>query len=176
MPKEYMSAVIAAIGIAAIAATSCHSSRDAGAQPSAAVAVAAPGVRRAPIMGGSQAMPKAVIYRTNGDYSAYVPVTLNAQRDGLVSYPAPSDLSDDSTPLSVGGGWMLDRRGGVGINTAFLRYTYAQYRRLSHVDASMLMQAIMPDARVTEVKVLPVTAAEAIADPEIINRYIDITQ
>lgn len=159
--------------VALLALSSCRSKQAAsavagGGAPSYTVSEA-----KVPlVVGGQRALPKAVIYRTNGDYADNVAVTLNADRNGLLSYPAPIDIADSSAPLKLDDGWWLDRRGGIGANTAFLKYTYAEYRGLQHVDAAMLMDAILPDARVTEVRTLPVNASEAIANPDIVNRYI----
>ena len=43
-------------------------------------------------------MPKAHIYKTNGNYNDNVPVTMNADGSQLISYPAPSDISSASAP------------------------------------------------------------------------------
>ncbi|MDE7377105.1 MAG: hypothetical protein K2N16_09690 [Muribaculaceae bacterium] len=119
------------------------------------------------------AMPKAVIYKTNGDYANHVPVTLNDDRTAILSYPGPKDVSADlSTPLPLANGWMLDRRGGISVNTAFLKYTYAQYAAIKGVPtAEALMKEILPDARVTEVKVLPMTLSQALKDPQSLIPY-----
>ena len=69
-------------------------------------------------------LPKAQIYKMSGDWSQYVPVTFNAEGTELVSFPAPSDITNNSIPVSVGDGWWLDRR-GVSQNTVFTRWTYA---------------------------------------------------
>lgn len=119
------------------------------------------------------AMPKAVIYKTNGDYANYVPVTLNDERTAIVSYPGPRDVSADlSTPLPIDNGWMLDRRGGISKNTAFLKYTYTQYSGIKGTPtAEELMRAIVPDARVTEVQVLPMTLNQALNNPQSLIPY-----
>lgn len=129
-----------------------------------------------PVMGSRPltAMPKAVVYKMNGDYSSLVPVTLDASRSKIVSYPAPTDLSEQSTPLPLGNGWYLDRRGGIGPNTAFLKYTYPQYMSLPQAPSpSALLCDIVADARVTETKVLPMTLGQALADTASLHKYID---
>lgn len=129
-----------------------------------------------PTKGGTPSasmIPKAVIYKTNGDYNDLVPVTLNADGTKLISYPAPTDLSENSTPVTLKDGWLLDRRGGIGTNTAFLKYTYKEYMQLSNVAPAEIMKWIVPDAHVTEVKQLPVTINEAMADPQSLNKYIE---
>lgn len=117
-------------------------------------------------------LPKGVIYRTNGDYNDNVAVNLGS--DGsLQSFPAPTDVSKDSAPIVLTGGWLLDRRGGVGLNTVFLTYTYSEYHNLNAVPSTTeLMAQRIPDAHVTMVQTLPMTAAEAQADTAAVNAYI----
>ncbi len=166
---------VALVCWAVISLVSCRTSAEVSNTVASAEneAVQANGVRTAPKVGfGMHAQPKAVIYQTNGDYRDNVVVTLNASRDGLLSYPAPTDVTANSAPLAMDGGWWLDRRGGISANSAFLQYTYEQYRKLSEVSPAMLMESILPDARVTMVRVLPVTASQAISNPTIVNQYI----
>lgn len=121
----------------------------------------------------SKALPKAVIYRTNGDYNDNVPVNLNASRTALVSFPAPSDITSRSTPVEIGDGWLFDRRGGVGENTVFLTYTYAEYAALlSAPSSSRIMEAVIPGSGVTQCVVTSVQFSEALANPEILKQYI----
>lgn len=121
----------------------------------------------------SKALPKAIIYRTNGDYKNNVPVTLSASRTSLISFPAPSDVSKRSVPVDLGDGWLFDRRGGIGDNTVFLSYTYDQYAALKRTPStSELMSAIIPGSAVTQYIITPVTFNEAAADPEILKKYI----
>lgn len=116
-------------------------------------------------------MPKALIYRTNGQFADNVPVTLTADRHGLLSYPAPSDLRG-CRPVYISDGYYLDRR-GIGPNTAFTRYTYAEYEALhSAPSARELMDAIIPGAEITEIVQLPMTAAEAAADTAAVKSLI----
>ncbi len=75
------------------------------------------------------AQAPVIIYRTTSDYYDKVPVTLNAARDRVISYPAPSDLVTEgklALPVKLAKGYLFDRR-GVGTNTAFTSYTYEQY-------------------------------------------------
>lgn len=121
----------------------------------------------------NQAIPKAVIYRTNGDYIDNVPVNMNARHTSLVSFPAPTDITSRSTPVELGDGWLFDRRGGVNANTVFLSYTYSEYAALgSTPSASALLQAIIPGSAVTQCVVTPVTLNEAMVHPEILKQYI----
>ncbi|MCM1077620.1 MAG: hypothetical protein NC411_09705 [Bacteroides sp.] len=101
-------------------------------------------------------LPKARIYKTNGDYADYVPVTLNASRTSLVSFPAPTDLRD-AEPVKLDDGFLLDRR-GVGPDTAFTRWTYKEYSAMKSAPTpAEIMDNLIPDARVTEVCEMPFT-------------------
>ncbi len=136
--------IIALIASASIVAA-CHSSK-----PGGDVAV--------PIVSGgkqpSAVVAKTRIYKTNGDYADNVPVTLNADGTAVVSYPAPTDLAGAS-PVPLRDGYLLDRR-GVGKNTAFTRYTYAEYSRFSQPPTpEELLKAVIPEAKVIEIVEMP---------------------
>lgn len=78
------------------------------------------------------ATQKIVIYKTIKDYSNYVPVTMNASKTEIISYPAPSDLLLDgktTTPTKLKNGYLLDNR-GINENVVFLKYTYEDYSKL----------------------------------------------
>lgn len=120
----------------------------------------------------SKFLPRAVIYKTSGDYADNVPVQLGP--DGSIeSYPAPSDVAPGrSTPVALADGFMLDRR-GISPAAAFTRYTYAEYAALPQAPSSaQLRAAIIPGARVTEMFTLPMTPAEAQADTAAVNAMI----
>ncbi|MEZ5071019.1 MAG: hypothetical protein R2751_08635 [Bacteroidales bacterium] len=73
-----------------------------------------------------------VVYKTRADYRNLVPVTLDAGRERVVSYPAPGDLNyrgEPALPLKLKKGYLLDRR-GIGPNSAFTSYTYLEYSGL----------------------------------------------
>lgn len=110
----------ALIAAAAMLCQGCGSSRST-AQP----AIAGADMIQAdiPVAGSQAVMPKARIYRTNGDYRDKVPVNLDAARSTVVSYPAPTDLT--ALPVQLADGYLLDLR-GIGPNTAFTSYTYAE--------------------------------------------------
>lgn len=106
--------------------------------------------------GKSAVMPLTRIYRTNGDYADRVPITLNASRTELLSYPAPGDLKG-AEPVRLDDGFLLDNR-GIGANTAFTSWTYAEYMAMpSAPSAAEIMKHILPDARVTEIYEMPFT-------------------
>ncbi len=98
-------------------------------------------------------MIKAYIYKTNGNYADNVPVTV--ENGKLISYPAPSDLTDQSRPVALDRGYLLDRR-GIGPDTRFTSFTYGEYAAMPAPPSSaQLMAAIIPDARVTEMVEMP---------------------
>lgn len=118
-------------------------------------------------------VPQAVIYRTDGDYFDNVPVALD-RRGGtvLVSYPAPGDITESSMPIRLAEGYLLDRR-GITANSAFTRYTYAEYSAMSKAPSPAdLLGAVIPGAFVTKIVSLPMTVREAVSDTASVNRMI----
>lgn len=102
----------------------------------------------------SSVVAKTHIYKTNGDYADRVPVTLNSQRNVLVSFPAPSDVRG-AAPVALADGFLLDRR-GVGPNTAFTRWTYEEYSKMETVPSpAEIMDNLIPGAAVTEIYEMP---------------------
>lgn len=115
--------------------------------------------------------PKAVAYRMSGDYADNVSVTL-APNGTIISYPAPTDLTDRSAPLPLADGWWLDRR-GISANSVFTRYTYSKYRALPAAPTPAELKAsLIPGARVTATLQLSMTVAEATADTAAANAAI----
>ncbi|MDE6113883.1 MAG: hypothetical protein K2G49_02330 [Muribaculum sp.] len=126
------------------------------------------------ILGGNQAamIPLAIVYKTNGNFNDNVPVTLNADRKEIVSFPAPGDINQESAPLPLTEGFLLDRR-GINENSAFTRYTYEEYSALRQAPSiEMLKSSIIGGAEVTEIIQLPITAAEAANDTAKCNNFI----
>jgi len=165
-----MRKTILAVSALATVASACSSHRQ------QAVTPAAPDVTATVAVMGSKPveLPRAVVYTTSGDYNDLVPVTLSPDGSQVVSYPAPSDVSPESSaPLPVAGGFLLDRR-GIGMHTAFTRYTYAEYSAMQQAPTpQQLLDSIIPDARITSMYSLPITASEAAADTTLVNRLID---
>lgn len=128
-----------------------------------------------PIIGSEvQVMPKAIVYQVSGDDAMnLVPVTLSADGKSLVSYPAPSDLNEGQTPINLGDGWWLDRR-GIGPNSVFTTYTYDQYEALPQAPSPQeLLKHIDRNVRITRMVLLPVSAAEAASDPAVARVYTE---
>lgn len=152
-----------AIAAASLCAAACSSTKTAADAPTP---ITPPQTITKNTIGGkpASAMPKAVAYRTNGDFIHNVPITLSADRKQIISYPAPSDLSASSFPVQLNDGYLLDRR-GISANTAFTKYTYDEYSRMSMAPSlKELKEAIIGGAEVVEIVVLPMTLSQALDD------------
>ena len=132
------------VAAACMALASCsHQRPETSPAPTASVSVPAPNY-----------LPKARIYKTNGDFAQLVPITLNSARTEVVSYPAPSDLRD-AAPVALSDGWLLDRR-GISYQSAFLTMTYAEYAALNQPPTrGQLLGLVKPGARITEIVEMP---------------------
>ena len=158
------SAIILGAAILIGGLTGCRSQQPKTSQPMAIV--------QQRIGGGTQYIPKAMVYRTNGDYFDNVPVTLNVDRTKVLSYPAPTDLSEHSLPVRLPNGWLLDRR-GVGPYSVFTSYTYKEYMALPQAPSSEeILAHVIPDSEVTGLVELPITVSTAVADPSLCDSYI----
>lgn len=131
-------------------------------------------VSLAPIAGAA-VLPDATVFRMSGDYARNVAITLNA--DGTPAYyPAPTDLTPESAPLPLEDGWYLNRQ-GLGSNSVFTSYTFEEYMALPSAPTRQeLLESIIPGARVTSFRVLPVKMSDALADPKICLPYISKQQ
>ncbi len=119
-------------------------------------------------------IPEIIIYKTSGDFTDNLPVTLNSSRSAITSYPAPSDISvDASTPVSLDGGYLLDRR-GISQYTAFTTYTYQDYSALPTAPSvATLMESVIPGAVVTEIVRIPAHYSSSVKEmTAICNQYI----
>lgn len=136
----------------------CKAHKSTPVAPTAPTLIEAP---ERPLIGGSvSALPQAVAYRTNGDYRLNVPLQMDAEGN-IVSYPAPADVCNHE-PLEMSDGWLLDRR-GVNLRSVFTRYTYAEYCALPQAPSpDSLRAAIIPGARVIELRRLSLPLTEAI--------------
>lgn len=124
-------------------------------------------------VGTQSALPRAVVYKMNGDYADNVPVIVSADGESIVSYPAPTDLTTESTPIPVTHGYLLDRR-GVNANTRFLKLTYDEYRALPQPPSIEQLKAdIIPDARIIDIHRLPITLNQAASDLPLVNQLIN---
>lgn len=147
-------------GAVAFALASCAAKKETPAEPEMQI-VKAP---ERPVIGGqTYELPRAVIYKMNGDYADNVTVQVDS-RGNITSYPAPQDVKD-MQPVALADGWFLTRR-GVNEQTVFTSYTYAEYAALSAAPTlPQLKASILKNAKITEMVTLPVTQSEALADP-----------
>lgn len=163
--------MVLSVAYACKSPASAASDRKSGPTPPPLVAATAPdGVSGASRIIGGTPPPRAVVYRTNGDYRDNVPVNVSAA-GVLLSYPAPADVRG-AEPVALADGYLLDRR-GVGDNTVFTRYTYSEYGALSEApQPEEIEESIIAGSRVTKTIVLPMTVDEALADTAAVNAFI----
>lgn len=95
-----------------------------------------------------------IIYKTKADYSKYVPVTLSADKQKIVSYPAPKDVfynGNLATPVALTNGYWLDNR-GITANSAFVKITYEEYSKMEQTPKlEVLFNAIIDKDPFTEI-------------------------
>lgn len=146
--------------VVAMSLASCGTKKETPVEPEVQI-VKAP---ERPLIGGKpMALPKAVIYKMNGNYADNVTIQVDAQGN-IVSYPAPQDVKD-MEPVALSDGWFLTRR-GVNQQTVFTRFTYADYAAMKTAPTlAELKAAIIPDAKISELKTLPILQSEALEDP-----------
>jgi hypothetical protein len=89
---------------------------------------------------------RAIIYKTNGNFSDKVPVIMNEERTKIVSFPAPQDLLLNGKPVRpslLNQGYLLDNR-GINERVAFLTFSYDIYSKLeSAPEMEVLMANIL---------------------------------
>lgn len=118
-------------------------------------------------------MPKAIVYKTSGDYSNNVSVTVSESGE-LLSFPAPTDIPTDATPVRLSSGWLISKV-GISQNSVFTTFTFDEYRQLKRLPApEEILNAIIPDSRVTATMPIPLTLEEALANPEKAESYLSI--
>lgn len=92
----------------------------------------------------------------------------------LLYFPDPRDITAESAPINLGDGWWLNRQ-GISANSVFTTYTFSQYAALPRVPtAAALKAAIIPGAKVTEMRELPFTPAEAVAHLDSVRSLLRI--
>lgn len=100
------------------------------------------------------AVPSATVFRMSGNYANNVAVTLGENGE-LTYFPAPSDITADSEPVKLKDGWWLNRQ-GLGPNSVFTRYTFAEYAALPTVPTpEQIKNEIIPGAKVIEFVEIP---------------------
>lgn len=92
--------------------------------------------------------PQVLVYKTKADYRQLVPVTLSPDGKRVESYPHPRDLKageELQLPVPLQNGYFYDRR-GIGLHTAFLNMTYAEYAQLSQPPTRNELRLMVLDA------------------------------
>lgn len=89
--------------------------------------------------------PIAIVYKTSGDYSDLVSVTLNDSGNRIVAYPAASDVSlmgaEKLRPISLRKKYLLSR-GTVTPNSAFLSITWKEYASMQNVTQEKILSLV----------------------------------
>ena len=120
----------------------------------------------------SSALPKAKIYKVNPYYVDKVAVSMSPDKSRLISFPAPSDVTDATSPVGLIDGYYLDCQ-GIGINTMFLQWTRHEYNRMSQTPSkAQIMEAILPASYIEEIIELPLTTSLALSDTATVNNMI----
>lgn len=83
--------------------------------------------------------PNAIVYQLNGPWENLVPITLSADGNNILAYPAPADVKNMRAPIKLNKGWWLDTR-GISPNTAFLDYTLDAYTALKEIPSLATLQ------------------------------------
>lgn len=126
-----------------------------------------------PTMNNNRQLPKAVVYRTNIPVDNHPAVKLSNSGNELIYFPDPRDIHSNSRPIALADNWLLDRQGGISMNSRFLTFTYDEYAALPKVPAmSEILNSIRNDAQVTDLRILDITLQDAIADTAAVNKLL----
>ena len=85
--------------------------------------------------------PPVIIYKTKKDYFYNVPVGLSVDKKSVISYPDKVDIYHGgilATPTLLANGYLLDNR-GIDKNSAFTKYSYEKYSKLSSTPTAETM-------------------------------------
>ncbi len=81
-----------------------------------------------------QAQAPLIVFRLKGDYRNLVPVTMNAERTAITSYPHPSDVKSEKGlryPLKLKKNYWMDNL-GIGPGVAYLDYSLEEYSKMEN--------------------------------------------
>lgn len=126
-----------------------------------------------PVTGGVRVnvTPNATAFRMNGDYSKNVGVTLSPSGE-LIYFPAPTDITAYSEPISLGDGWWLNCQ-GIGPNSVFTKFTFAEYAALPEVPSpQQIKKDLLPGAKVTQFIELPMKLNDAVDHLDVVKEYL----
>lgn len=88
-----------------------------------------------------------MVYSTRQDVHDKVPVGLSDDKQHIISYPQPKDLMLEGKlrlPTKLAKGYWLDNK-GIGLNTGFLKMTYAEYAALPSAPSVADLEAALLD-------------------------------
>lgn len=128
-----------------------------------------------PVGSSSKMLRPIVIYATRADYTTLVPVTMDASRGRIVSYPSRIDLrrgSGFATPIPLKEGYLYDQR-GITPHTAFLSISYEHYTALEEDPSPSELLSFILDK--DPLVFLAVCSREYLADESLpsLLKYID---
>lgn len=89
-----------------------------------------------------------IVYKTKADYFNNVPVLLSADKQTIVAYPDPKDLTIDNKlclPTQLKGGYLLDNR-GISSNVGFLKISYKEYSSMASPPSINELKNLLLDA------------------------------
>ena len=116
-------------------------------------------------------IPNATAFRMNGNYSNNIGVSIDSNGD-LTYFPAPSDITADSEPVELTGGWWLNCQ-GLGPNSVFTKYTFAEYASFTTTPSpEQIKLEIIPGSRITDFIELPMKNNVALDNIDSIKEYL----
>jgi len=92
--------------------------------------------------------PPTIVYKTKADYFKNVPVLLSDDKQTIVAYPDPKDLTIDNKlclPIQLKKGYLLDNR-GISSNVGFLKISYQEYSNLASPPSINELKNLLLDA------------------------------
>ena len=91
--------------------------------------------------------PPTIFYKTKSDYSNFVFVQMDENKERVTSFPAPSDIKGNmkiNKPIALENGFLLDQR-GIYPNSAFIDITFEDYAKLSSTPSNEELKALILD-------------------------------
>lgn len=102
----------------------------------------------------AMATAPVIIYKTKADYTSNIPVVLSDDKAKIVSFPDVADVKSVEgfrTPVRLANSFLLDKQ-GIGVNTAFVSYTYEEYSNLEQTPtANQLFDMIIDNDPILEI-------------------------
>lgn len=125
-----------------------------------------------PPAAASAPAPKAMAYLLPGPYGQNVAVTLTPDGKGLLSYPAPTDITPATAPVELANGWWLSR-GGLSSASVFTTYTRDEYAALpSAPTPEQLLASLIPGSSPTATLAFDRPLPDLLADTAWVNAQL----